>query len=60
MKKNEFNKKSNIGMKQPESFGAGEFSLKNYQIFGVGWLVSLYKELGIGGILADEMVDFFT
>jgi SNF2 family DNA or RNA helicase len=49
---------SNIGMKQPVSFGGekGEFTLKNYQIFGVGWLVSLYKELEIGGILADEMV----
>jgi hypothetical protein len=49
-------------MKQPMSFGGekGEFTLKNYQIFGVGWLVSLYKELGIGGILADEMVSFST
>jgi len=31
--------------------------MRDYQIHGLNWLISLYEN-GINGILADEMVDF--
>ena len=38
--------------KQPSNIINGQ--LKNYQLTGLNWLISLY-ELGLSGILADEM-----
>jgi SNF2 family DNA or RNA helicase len=32
----------------------GEFKLRDYQLDGLNWMISLY-ETGINGILADEM-----
>jgi len=38
---------------QPSSL-KGEFKLRDYQLDGLNWMISLY-ETGINGILADEM-----
>ena len=38
--------------KQPTILKGGQ--LKNYQMTGLNWMISLYEE-GINGILADEM-----
>ena len=38
---------------QPSSL-TGPFKLRDYQLDGLNWMVSLY-ETGINGILADEM-----
>lgn len=38
---------------QPKTLAAG-CTLKDYQLEGVRWLVSLYEN-GVSGILADEM-----
>lgn len=32
--------------------------MRDYQIQGLNWLISLFEN-GINGILADEMVSFF-
>ena len=39
---------------QPSSLKGGQFKLRDYQLDGLNWMVSLY-ETGINGILADEM-----
>lgn len=39
---------------QPSLLHGGDFKMRNYQLDGLNWMVSLY-ETGINGILADEM-----
>ncbi|KAH8547888.1 SNF2 family N-terminal domain-containing protein [Umbelopsis sp. PMI_123] len=39
--------------KQPELMSS-EISLKSYQVFGVNWMLALYR-MNLSGILADEM-----
>ena len=39
---------------QPSTLKGGQFKLRDYQLDGLNWMVSLY-ETGINGILADEM-----
>ena len=43
---------------QPENLAAG-CKLKDYQLEGVRWLLSLYEN-GVSGILADEMGECFA
>lgn len=37
-----------------ETFPKTDFILRDYQIYGINWLINM-KEKGIGGILADDM-----
>ncbi len=41
-------------MVQPSILDGGEFTLRDYQLDGLNWMISL-NETGINGILADEM-----
>jgi len=39
---------------QPSCLDGGDFTLRDYQLDGLNWMISL-NETGINGILADEM-----
>ena len=41
-------------MTQPSILDGSEFTLRDYQLDGLNWMISL-NETGINGILADEM-----